>query len=193
MHMQMTAKRLLSSYVLVLALCFFAGAGLDAAYYHYFDPDLWQPAIVCDNPDHHFGKIAGGKLVPYEFAIRNVGNGPLEISKVKPGCGGCIKVVHFPKESIEPGEGGVIQVALITEHLDGLVHKNLAVLSNDAKHRALVLKLHAFVDNPAWAKEMAAKAAVKTTKKGTVPSSRQAVATGNTRHSGTEDQNGPPK
>ena len=65
MQIRITGGRLLYSYLLFMALCFLFGAALDAAYYGYFDPNLWQPAIVCDNPDHHFGKIAGGKPVAY--------------------------------------------------------------------------------------------------------------------------------
>lgn len=187
MQITMSPRSLISSYALFLGVCVFAGAIVDVAYYRYFDPSLRHPLIVCQNPDHHFGKLAGGKSVPYEFVVRNDGSGPLEISDVRPSCGGCLKIIKFPKEPIAPGEAAVIQVALLTDHLNGLVQRTAAVFSNDLKHRALLLKLHAFVDNPAWAKEMAARAAKKA-QKGTVASAAQTVSTTESHHAAPENR-----
>lgn len=126
-------------------LCFFAGTVLDVGYYHFFGPGLWQPTIACDKPSQYLGKLVYAKKYPLTFVIQNKGSKPLVIQEVKPSCGGCVKVIDFPKEGILPSDSGVIRVALLTDKLKGAVEKTVLVRSNDPKTPLFVLRLRADV------------------------------------------------
>ena len=127
----------------VLALCFFVGAVFDVGHYHFFGPGLWPPVIACEAPVHDLGSLSSDQSFSCEFTIRNTGSRPLLIEKVKPGCGGCIRVDSFPTEPISRGNEGVVLVSLLTEELQGAVEKKVAVFSNDAKSGPLILTLRA--------------------------------------------------
>jgi hypothetical protein len=140
-NMNVIVKRL-PVCLFILAVCFFVGTVLDVGYYHFFGPGLWQPTIACDNPTLDFGTSADRQG---QFAIRNTGSRTLILQGVKPSCGGCVRVVSFPEELL-PGDEGVVRVELLTDKLHGDVDKSVAVLSNDPKTPALILRLRARIE-----------------------------------------------
>ena len=66
-----------------------------------------QPEIKFENTTFDFGKIKeeGGKVTG-KFIFTNVGNEPLELTNVRPGCG--CTAANYTKVAIAPGEQGYI-------------------------------------------------------------------------------------
>jgi len=60
----------------------------------------------------HFGNVTEGEIVTVEFEFTNTGKIPLLIADARATCG--CTVPEWPKNAIEPGEGGVIKVEFNT-------------------------------------------------------------------------------
>jgi len=86
------------------------------------------PAIKFDTPIYDFGKVKGGTDVVHDFFFTNVGNGPLEILKVKPGCG-CTKAGEHDRV-VQPGATGKIPIRMNTKKGAGKVTKPVTVYTN---------------------------------------------------------------
>ena len=91
------------------------------------DQDL--PSITFEEDTFDFGKIAEGQVVNYTFTFENSGKAPLLISDVKTTCG-CTVPKTWPKEPIQPGEGGVIEVSFDSARRNGFQKKKITVMSN---------------------------------------------------------------
>lgn len=128
----------------VSAVCF-AGATAKVAYYFLWSPGFWAPRLVVAEKIHDLGSVPADDHVPCKFAIRNAGSGPLTITEVKPGCGGCVEILSYPTRPLDPGQQGNIEVALLTKKLSGRVQKQLAVRSNDPRRPTMVLTIQAHV------------------------------------------------
>jgi len=114
------------------------GAGLMAA----SAPSLAQPApagaasalgprMAFATNAYDFGKVISGALVKYVFVATNIGDQPLLISKVAPGCH-CTTVGDWSKaHQIAPGQTGEIPIQLDTHGLQGTVSRSIKVTSND--------------------------------------------------------------
>ncbi|MDR4505419.1 MAG: DUF1573 domain-containing protein [Candidatus Scalindua sp.] len=89
-----------------------------------------QPQISFENPDFDFGKIFKGENVEHIYTFENLGNGVLEISKVKTSCG-CTAAVLSDK-TIQPGQKGEIKAVFNSGSYGGRIRKDLTVFSNDA-------------------------------------------------------------
>lgn len=99
-----------------------------------------RPVIKALNPEHDFGKVFNGPVLEHVFKIRNEGNAPLEITRVRPDCG-CTATGEHPK-NIAPGETGNFLFALDTKKLGSAKFtKNIHVFSNDPATPDLTLKL----------------------------------------------------
>jgi hypothetical protein len=155
MRIRITIKRLLLGYVFCLAFFLFLGTALNAAYYHTFS--LFHPMIACDDRDQDLGTVSAAHPASCEFILRNAGGRPLVIHEVKPGCGGCVKIGSYPTEPILPGGSGVIHAMLRSERLNGNIKKGVTVFSNDPRHPAITLTLHAIVEQAASVKSTAAR------------------------------------
>ena len=66
-----------------------------------------QPEIKFENTTYDFGKIKeeDGKVTS-KFIFTNVGNMPLELTNVRPGCG--CTAANYTKGAIAPGEQGFL-------------------------------------------------------------------------------------
>jgi len=91
-----------------------------------------QPEIKFENTTYDFGKIKeeGGKVTG-KFVFTNVGNEPLELTNVRPGCG--CTAANYTKGAIAPGEQGYIEATYNPYNRPGAFNKNIRVTTNEPK------------------------------------------------------------
>jgi hypothetical protein len=91
-----------------------------------------QPEIKFENTTYDFGKIKeeGGKVTG-KFIFTNVGNEPLELTNVRPGCG--CTAANYTKGAIAPGEKGFIEATYNPYNRPGAFNKNIRVTTNEPK------------------------------------------------------------
>ena len=89
-----------------------------------------QPQIKFENTTYDFGKIKeeGGKVTG-KFVFTNVGDQPLELSNVRPGCG--CTAANYTKGAIAPGEKGYIEATYNPYNRPGAFTKNIRVTTNE--------------------------------------------------------------
>ncbi len=90
-----------------------------------------QPKIHVDKHEHQFGKIWSDNDVEHEFEVKNVGDAPLRIKRVRTSCG-CLPVKAKP-QTLAPGASTKIKVKLNTRNLHGKVRKSVHIESDDPK------------------------------------------------------------
>lgn len=88
------------------------------------------------------GRVAKGETVEHSFEIRNEGNAPLRIVRVKPTCG--CTVTEFD-DVIAAGETGSLRARLDTTEFRGPIAKSIRVYTNDAATPELTLVIKADV------------------------------------------------
>ncbi len=98
-----------------------------------------HPVISVDQAEYDFGQVWAGQNVTHEFKIVNTGQGELQITKVRPGCG-CTVAGDYPK-SLKPGEAGTFPFTLNTKGFRSAFSKTITIESNDPVTPRLVLKL----------------------------------------------------
>ena len=93
---------------------------------------LAQPEIKFENTTYDFGKIKeeGGKVTG-KFVFTNVGNEPLELTNVRPGCG--CTAANYTKGAIAPGEQGYIEATYNPYNRPGAFNKNIRVTTNEPR------------------------------------------------------------
>ena len=91
-----------------------------------------QPEIKFENTTYDFGKIKeeGGKVTG-KFIFTNVGNEPLELTNVRPGCG--CTAANYTKGAIAPGEQGYIEATYNPYNRPGAFNKNIRVTTNEPR------------------------------------------------------------
>ena len=91
-----------------------------------------QPEIKFENTTYDFGKIKeeGGKVTG-RFIFTNVGNQPLELTNVRPGCG--CTAANYTKGAIAPGEQGYIEATYNPYNRPGAFNKNIRVTTNEPR------------------------------------------------------------
>jgi hypothetical protein len=67
--------------------------------------------------------------VEHTFSFRNTGSEPLVITNVQVTCG-CTTPKGWPRDPIQPGDGGEITVGFNTSGKSGRQHKPVTVISN---------------------------------------------------------------
>jgi hypothetical protein len=77
----------------------------------------------------NFGTVAKGEKVHIKFRCKNVGNKPLFLYYVRPGCG--CTVADYTKEAIVPGATGEVNAEFDSNHGSaGQVRKTITVKTN---------------------------------------------------------------
>jgi hypothetical protein len=91
-----------------------------------------QPEIKFENTTYDFGKIKeeGGKVTG-KFVFTNVGNEPLQLTNVRPGCG--CTAANYTKDPIAPGEQGYIEATYNPYNRPGAFNKNIRVTTNEPR------------------------------------------------------------
>jgi hypothetical protein len=85
-------------------------------------------AIQLPEVQHDFGVIVKNSKVSHEFKIKNVGENPLKIEKVKASCG--CTVPEWPQEPIPVGETGIIKVTFNSAGKTGVQNKAITITAN---------------------------------------------------------------
>jgi hypothetical protein len=107
------------------------------------------PKAVVEEPIVDVGKVKKGEPIRHEFAIRNAGDAPLEITEVKPSCG--CTVAEYDRV-VAPGATGRVQVVVETDAFGGGIAKSVAVFTNDVDNPKLSLVVKANVREPVVAR-----------------------------------------
>lgn len=90
-----------------------------------------------------YGTIKKGDDGLRIFKFKNVGQAPLVVTEVKPGCGCTVPI--WSKEPIMPGESGTIEVKYSTQNI-GDFSKFVTVASNDSKNPSVQLNISGKVE-----------------------------------------------
>ena len=93
-----------------------------------------------------FGIISQGERLKHTFEFENTGEAPLLITAVKPSCG-CTLPKKWPKEPIESGKKGVIEVEFNSDGKSGTQHRSINIVSNGVP-QTVVLYLQGTVIAP---------------------------------------------
>lgn len=100
------------------------------------------PLFEFEKETHNFENIFAGEVVSYSFKFKNVGKADLIISDAKASCG--CTVPEYPKTPIKPNETGVIKVTFNSAGKQGMINKNITILSNTVPNTK-VLTITGFV------------------------------------------------
>jgi hypothetical protein len=98
--------------------------------------------IKFEQTSHDFGKIKEGEKVTHTFNFKNVGNGPLKLSRVKPSCG-CTSP-DWTKKPVQPGGSGKVDVQFNSSGKPGKQRKSVTVFTEGGK-KPEVLRFTAMV------------------------------------------------
>ncbi len=103
-----------------------------------------QPQLKFTDSKKNFGFVKKGEQVKILYPFTNTGNQPLIISDAKVECS-CTKVI-FPKEPVQAGKYGTIEVLFDTTPTYDRQDRMVEVISNDPKsphklrYKGVVLK-----------------------------------------------------
>lgn len=84
--------------------------------------------LTFETDSYDFGEMALGSTLKYTFKFKNTGENALIIHSVKAACG-CTVLKDWPKEPIQPGEGGEIPIEF-TPSVPGTVKKYVSIIAN---------------------------------------------------------------
>lgn len=97
-----------------------------------FTSVLWIDSIV------NFGTVTKGQKVHITYKCKNVGNKPLFIYSVRPGCG--CTVADYTKAAIAPGGTGEVNAEFDSNHgVPGEVRKSITVQTNTVNPSPLLI------------------------------------------------------
>ncbi len=92
--------------------------------------------------EHHFGKVAEGEKISWQFMFANKGTGDLVLNSVTTTCG--CTVPKYDTKPIPPGKQGSLEVIFDTSDRHGMQTKTISVKSN-ASVPVVLLKITAEV------------------------------------------------
>lgn len=104
------------------------------------------PRIVLDRTMHDFNKIEQSKKVFTSFELKNTGNSPLILRKVKASCG--CTVPTLDTDVLEPGESTTMEVSFNPGTREGKQQKEITIVANDPKQPVTVIRLLSDVQVP---------------------------------------------
>ncbi len=118
----------------VLIICFFLVGGLAAQ----STSEAKGPAITWEKSEHDFGEINQGDKVHHTFRFINTGTEPLIITNVEVTCG-CTVPKGWPRDPINPGYKGELEVLFNSSGKFGKQNKVVTVVSNAALGNSQVM------------------------------------------------------
>ncbi len=111
-----------------------------------------SPKIFAPETNHHFGDIQEGKLIKYNFVIKNKGDADLKIVKVRASCG-CTAATPA-KKILPPGDSTNIMITFNSAHRSGLQRKHVYIYSNDTENPQMRLSFTGNVVTSELSKKM---------------------------------------
>ena len=94
------------------------------------------PQFSFETELHDFGQLIDGEKVSYSFKFTNSGDQPLIISNAKGSCG--CTVPNWPKDPIQPGESGTIDVTFNSSGRTGKQNKAITLTANTNPSRKVI-------------------------------------------------------
>ena len=107
------------------------------------------PEIKFEEETFDFGKITQGEKVSHSFKFSNTGKSNLIISGASGSCG--CTVPEWPKEPVQPGKTGHIDVVFSSEGKSGHADKTVTVVTN-CEPATRVIRIKAEIIVPETAK-----------------------------------------
>lgn len=96
------------------------------------------PKIKLETAQHDFGDVNEGTYPTYKFKFYNVGDKPLVLKSVRPGCG--CTASDYPREPIMPGDSSTITARFNSNGYGGRsFYKSITVTTNETKNNLKVL------------------------------------------------------
>lgn len=86
------------------------------------------PVIKFEESTYDFGTISQGEKVKHTYFFKNTGKSPLIIHSAQGSCG--CTIPEWPKEPVQPGEEGKIEVSFNSEYKSGHQEKMVTILAN---------------------------------------------------------------
>lgn len=86
------------------------------------------PVIKFEESVYDFGTISQGEKVKHTYFFKNTGKSPLIIHSAQGSCG--CTIPEWPKEPVQPGEEGKIEVSFNSEYKSGHQEKMVTILAN---------------------------------------------------------------
>jgi hypothetical protein len=86
------------------------------------------PVIEFEESVYDFGTISQGEKVKHTYFFKNTGKSPLIIHSAQGSCG--CTIPEWPKEPVQPGEEGKIEVSFNSEYKSGHQEKMVTILAN---------------------------------------------------------------
>jgi hypothetical protein len=123
----MIMKKVMMFGMLVLGVTLTAFAQLNSSELIPETPTGAAAMMMFTETSHDFGEIEKGIPVEHTFLIRNDGDAPLLISRVKTSCG--CTATDYSREAIMPGDEGMITVSYNAAN-SGSFNKAISVISN---------------------------------------------------------------
>jgi len=99
-----------------------------------------SPSIQTDQPVWNFGSLTNQAEITHDFAIRNVGDAPLELNRVVSSCDACLRA-KCDKKRILPGASALLHSRLDLRSLSGQVTRNIFLHVNDPESPSLTLAI----------------------------------------------------
>jgi hypothetical protein len=87
-------------------------------------------AVLPENYD--FGEVTEGKVLTYDFTIKNTGSDMLLIKEVHPTCG--CTIAKIEKKELKKGESTKVAVSFNTDGRPGKQHKAVDISTNDPEN-----------------------------------------------------------
>ena len=104
-----------------------------------------SPKIACDQPKYDFGTQISGSAITNRFMLKNEGDAPLEIIKIKNCCG--VESSADPM-IIPPGSNTVCTAVFTTRNREGAQNKQILLVTNDKKHLYFDLRMTGTLQKP---------------------------------------------
>ena len=108
------------------------------------DGNVRGPLIRVEPASFDFGAVVAGKVLRKEFRLRNAGDQPLLLQRVRTSCG--CTVGKLARTTLEPGASTSLVVSLTTGSNRGHLVKSVVVPSNDPKTPLLEIRIEATVE-----------------------------------------------
>ena len=106
------------------------------------------PKIFCNNPTYNFGVRNSKTNVFHKFLIKNNGNIPLLIKRIRTCCGAKVETTT---KNILPGKSTVINVKLPLNQFNGKLNRVIYIESNDTEKPIYKLSLTGVVNKTIYA------------------------------------------
>lgn len=100
------------------------------------------PRIACDEPAFDFGQAGTNAVIRHAFRIRNAGDVPLSIDRVRAGCG-CVRHA-LARSLVEPGGETALEVEISLKGRIAAQRISLYVHSNDPAQPFFKLQCNGF-------------------------------------------------